>query len=351
MAHELDTRANGVAAMFSVRETPWHNEGTLLVDAPSLDEGMKLGGLDFDVALQPMRTTIALDGGDSVDMEVPDQRAVVRTDRTDSSAILGVVGPSYHVLQNRPAFGVLEPLLDAGVAELETGGTLRGGRDVWMMVKFNITDPQVQDVFKGEVVPFGLISNNHNGARKVTLQMTPIRVVCANTLGMALANGRDAITVRHTTNVKTRHIDAAQQLFVDFTTRYRVIAEQYQTLKNVTITEQGFEQAVLDLLAALPEAPKGEQKNNIATAAYERAKERAEAKRSRLIALRTEGIGHTGDGSAWEAYQAVTQSLDHDADLWKVTGESRVQSLFDGALGKSKKAALDSIYQLAQTAG
>lgn len=347
MAHELDTRENGVAAMFSVRETPWHNEGTLLVDAPSLDEGMKLGGLDFDVALRPIEAVCEVREGETFNKPIEGFRAVVRTDR---QATLGVVGPSYHALQNVDAFRVLEPLLDSGVAELETGGTLREGRDVWMMVRFNISDPKVQDVFGSEIVPFGLISNNHSGARKVTLQETPIRVVCANTLGMALGQrGQKAITVRHTTNVKSRTIEAAQELFADFSGRYRVIAEQYEKMKQATMTTESFEAAVLDLIATLPEAPKGEQKNNIATAAYERAKERAEAKRSRLIFLRDNGIGHVGDGSAWEAYQAVTQSIDHDVDLWKVSGESRVAALFDGALGKTKQSALEAIY--ATTAG
>jgi phage/plasmid-like protein (TIGR03299 family) len=342
MAHELDTRSNGVAAMFSVRETPWHELGTLLSNAPTFAEAMTLGGLDFDVELHPMRASI-----NGVMVDVPDNRAVVRMDRND---VLGVVGPSYHVLQNADAFRVLEPLVDSGVATIETGGTLRGGRDVWMMAKFNVDDAKVRSVLGDEVQPYALISNNHNGARKVTLQETPIRVVCANTLGFALnrIDGRrkldKAITVRHTTNVGQYVVDAAADLFSSLVDRYRAIADQYQALKTVALSEALFAKHVLDVLTPLPDAPKSERKDNIAKAAFERATERAQVRRDRLTTLWTEGDGHQGDHSAWEAYNAATQSLDHDADLWKAG--NRLESLFDGSLAKQKQDVIESLMEV-----
>lgn len=345
MAHELDFKANGVAAMFSVIETPWHNEGEILAQAPTLEEGMRIGGIDYEVDLRPLSFSYEVREGETVDKPITGHRAVVRTDRMET---LGIVGPDYHVLQNREAFGVLEPLLDAGIASLETGGSLRGGIDPWMMVRFNITDPMVRDAFRDEVVPFGLISNNHNGTRKVILKLTPIRVVCANTLGVALRNGAsDAVGVPHKSNVKSKTVEAAMTLFAGFTARYRVVAEQYETLRQARLTAEQFEAAVLDVLAPLPKAPEGEQKSKVALSGYERAKATADERRTRLIFLRDGGIGHQGDGSAWEAYQAVTQSLDHDVDLWKVKGESRVAALFDGTLGRNKQKALEAIYSVA----
>lgn len=343
MAHELDTRENGIASIFSVKETPWHSLGTILKAAPKFIDAMELGGLNFNVDLRPMKALVPVnDSGDTIEVDVPENFAVVRDDR---KSVLGVVGPSYRVLQNAEAFGVLEPLLDAGLASLETGGTLREGRDVWMMVRFNIDDAKVREVFGKEVVPFGLISNNHNGSRKVVLQETPIRVVCANTLGMALgAKGAKAITVRHTANVKVNVVDAAKELFATLTTRYVTIANQYEALKLMRLTERKFEKLVLDVVAPLPEAPTGERatKNKIATAAYDRALARAEEKRSSLTELWTAGDGHTGDHSAWEAYNAVTQSVDHDGEMWKAG--NRLEALFDGGLADTKQKALESLF-------
>ena len=340
MAHELDVKANGTAAMFSVKETPWHQLGEVLTDAPTFAEAMTLGGLDFDVELQPMRATVPVnETGDTIEVDVPNHRAVVRMDRKN---VLGVVGPSYHVLQNADAFRVLEPLVDAGVATIETGGTLREGRDVWMMTKWNISDPMVRDVLGAEVQPYALISNNHTGARKVTLQETPIRVVCANTLGFALQDLSKAITVRHTANVKERVVDAATELFANVISRYQKIATQYAALKATVLDEQQFSALVLDVLAPLPDFGKvNERKDNIALAAFEKATERAQAKRHRLNHLWMYGDGHTGDSSAWEAYNAATQSLDHDSGFWGA--KNHLESMFDGGISRDKQAVMDSL--------
>lgn len=104
---------------------------------------------------------------------------------------------------------MLEPLLDAGLASLETGGSLRDGRDVWMLVRFNIDSPIVREVFADGLIPFGLVSNNHTGQRKVIVQETPVRVVCANTLELALSRRERALSVRHTISVEARTAEAA----------------------------------------------------------------------------------------------------------------------------------------------
>lgn len=343
MAHELDVKANGEAAMFSVIETPWHKLGTILAAAPTFREGLEVGGLDFDVELRPLTTTFEIREGETVEIAVPEHRAVVRTDRMNGDGVLGVVGSSYHVLQNVDAFSVLEPLIDAGVASLETGGALRGGRDVWMMVRFNIDDEKVRRVLGEEVVPFGLISNNHNGSRQVTLQQTPIRVVCANTLAMAHAG--HGIKVRHTTNVGTRTVEAAKELFANLTKNYRTIADQFEAMKARILTAKEFEKAVLDVLAPLPDASKmKDRKDNIAKAAFERATERANVKRNRLSALWIDGKGHTGDNSAWEAMNGAVQSLDHDEDMWK--SDDRLASMFDGTLATAKAQVTNAVFAL-----
>jgi phage/plasmid-like protein (TIGR03299 family) len=347
MAHELDIITTGVnagkKAMFAVNGDVWHDEenSVAINHAPTMAEALELGGLNFKVELQSMKALIPVnEGRDTIEVDVPEQRAVVRMDRNE---VLGVVGPSYHVLQQADAFAPLEPLVDAGLATLETGGTLRGGRDVWMLVKFDMSrSEKIQSVFGGEVLPYGLISNNHVGARKVTIQETPIRVVCANTLGFALRNISRGVQVRHTTNVKQRTVEAAETLFGEIVSRYEVVADQYAALKATILSEELFKRLVLDVAAPLPEASKvKERADNIAKAAFEKATARAEEKRNRLTYLWTNGDGHQGDASAWEAYNAATQSFDHDAELWGA--KNRMESLFDGQLAKSKQAVIESL--------
>jgi hypothetical protein len=104
--------------------------------------------------------------------------------RTDRDEVLGIVSQRYQPLQNRDAFEVLEPLLDAGLATLETGGSLRRGRDAWMLVRFRVDSPVVRELFADEVIPFGLISNSHAGQWRVVVQESPLRrSVIVNGLG------------------------------------------------------------------------------------------------------------------------------------------------------------------------
>jgi phage/plasmid-like protein (TIGR03299 family) len=333
MPGELDRRSDGKGAMFSVGSTPWHREGEVLKSPPkTVEEALKSAGLDFEVDLQP----IFVRSGSGLS-EVSDQVATYRTDRGD---ILGIVGTRYRPLQNRDAFRVLEPLVDKGLAAFETAGSLRGGCDVWMLMRFNVDDPVVRDTFAEEVVPFGLLSNNHAGKRRVMLQETPIRVVCANTLGAAhqTAQKGKAFQVRHTVNVELRTIEAARLLWAALIERYRAVASQYAALRQIFLDDDAFRTLVLDEVAPISD----QWLRSRARRQQQKALERARQRRAFIRNLWLEGPGHRGDGSAWEAYNAAVQALDHAILLWP-GGTSRVASLLEGSLGAAKQRVLDGL--------
>ena len=151
MPDAIARKADGTGAMFSVGETPWHKEGTVLERPPrSIEEALKIAGLDFEVGLKQ----VYFHDGYSMN-EIPGCQASYRQ---DNGEVLGVVRSQYRPLQNRDAFRVLQPLLDSGKAVLETAGALRLGEDVWILVRFDLDDPVVQEVFADEVKPFGLLS-------------------------------------------------------------------------------------------------------------------------------------------------------------------------------------------------
>lgn len=343
MAHELDSRADGSGAVFSVRETPWHREGTVLRDAPSLEEALRLGGLDFDVEVRPLFVRSEPVPGVPIFTYDPAGNAAA-TVRTDRGSVLGIVTERYQPLQNRDAFGLLEPLLDAGLASLETGGALRGGRDVWMLVRFNVKSPIVREVFADEVIPFGLVSNNHSGQRKVMIQETPVRVVCANTLSLALSDRSRALGVRHTASVEAKTVEAARQLWSGLVERYESAARQYQALKARHMDTALFRRLVLDVASPLPPNLAG----GSLTPRQEGARRRVVARRLRISELWTGGTGHSGDRSMWEAYNAIAESIDHDADLWRVRGP-RTGALLDGRLREIKSRVLATLVNAARS--
>lgn len=388
MAHELTFR-NGVAQVFSTRLPMWHQEGHLLEEAPDYNTAIELAGLGYNVEVRPLYLArpgvrqapewqctrceerhlpdaagdvleecpscgnadmVLREGAVAGHVEYAESRFGRVIVRSDDGTELGTVGRTYTPLQNRDAFRVLEPLLDAGVARLETGGSLREGADAWLMVRFDTErfGPVVREIFADEVIPYGLIANNHDGRRGVLLQLTPIRVVCANTLAAAEghARGGRAITVKHTKSVASATVAAAQKLFQGLIERYEVVAQQYQTLKQVTLTEEAFRELVTDVVAPDPRTdPSFNPEAKLAGLVLERA----ERRRARVRELWESGRGHTGDHSGWEAFNAAAEALDHEAELWPHrSGCYRTASLLDGRLGETKVQVVNGLVRYAR---
>lgn len=348
MAHELDrNEATGAAAMFSVKETPWHREGFVLDEPPTYETAKHLGGWDFEVAAVPVYVE-ALDGSGAM-VKAQSGRAIIRTDRPamELDRVFAVRSDQYVPLQNDDAFSALIPLIDSGVATIETGGTLRGGRDVWMMVKFAIDSPVVREVFADEVIPFGLITNNHSGEARAEVAETAIRVVCANTLGFARSGlrygkGGTAIAVTHRGDAKVRMIDAATELFGGIVERYEVIARQYRQMKETIITVEQFTESVLDVVAPYPPKAFTVEGDHLTQRGYAVAYEAADDRRSRITQAWETGKGHVGDRSAWEAYNGAVEVIDHDVIRFRTRG-SRVASMIGGRLAERKQALANAV--------
>ena len=341
MAHELDY-TTGRAAFLSVKETAWHRDGTVLADHPGFEQALEVAELDYRVKVVPAFKPIYDAAGNVIDtIESKVGRLVIRE---DSNAELGAVGTSYVPVQNREAFGVLRPLIEAGHLRIETAGALRSGADAWMLVQFNRSElgPVADKVFNGGLGGFGLVSTNHSGRRGVILGLTPVRVVCANTLGMAESQGLTGqVTIRHTGDAGSKMIEAAEALFGDIINRYEVIARSYAAMKAITLSAEQFERTVLNVIAPDPRtSPKFNPEAKLA----ESVLNRAAAKREALTAAWTGGKGHTGDRSAWEAYNGAVEVLDHNRDLFPTrAGAWRTASLLDGTLRDLKNDVLSAI--------
>jgi phage/plasmid-like protein (TIGR03299 family) len=164
-----------------------HREGHLIPADREIriPEALELIRGDYEVVRQP--TFYPVDAA----FQLRQSKHAYVTIRTDTGKELGSVGRSYTVLQNAEAFRAMEPLLGQGVVRLETGGVLRPGADVWLLGRFDVErfGPVVREVFADEVVPYCLFTNNHSGRRTACVALTPIRVVCANTLGYAERRG------------------------------------------------------------------------------------------------------------------------------------------------------------------
>lgn len=203
---------------FFVREKAWHGLGTVVDDAPTTRDALRLAGLDWHVNLAPvfcapgllpdvdLRDTLDRDPRSIQLMPAPDARAMVRDMHLPNgdvrSDVLGIVGTRYVPLQNVDAFKWFDPLVADHDVELEAAGSVKEGRHVWILAKIKGEAQQVGRKAEDIACAYLLLSNTHDGTRSVTVAFTPIRVVCWNTLSAAnraADAARDsARKVRHT---------------------------------------------------------------------------------------------------------------------------------------------------------
>ena len=190
--------AANVESMFYVRETPWHGLGTKVLEAPASKDALQLAGLDWRVLQEPIYTaTKELVDGYKANVRDSDRK------------VLGVVTDRYRVIQNDEAFAFTDELLGAGV-KYETAGSLQGGRKVWLLAHM----PHEYIISGERISPYLLFSNTHDGSGAIKVALTPIRVVCQNTLNLALASAKRSWSMIHTGDIKEKMQEAKDTLFL-----------------------------------------------------------------------------------------------------------------------------------------
>ncbi len=234
-----------VETMFYTRERPWHGLGTRVEEAPSSREALRLAGLDWQVLQKPIMTT---DG-----QMVKGFRANVR-DR--DSRVLGVVTDRYKVVQNEDAFAFTDDLLGEGVT-YETAGSLQDGRKTWLLAEL----PQRYIISGDEIAPYLVFMNAHDGSGSIKVAMTPVRVVCMNTLNLALATAKRCWSTAHTGDIRAKIEDARDTLL--FAETYMgELGKAVERLRQIRLSDRQVV-AYIDQLFPLYEDPTPVQKKNL----------------------------------------------------------------------------------------
>lgn len=203
-----------VETMFSVREKPWHGLGTIIQEAVCSEDALRLAGLDWEVKQEPVMYN-GKDTGYQFNVRSSDQ------------SVLGVVGGRYKPVQNASAFAFTDELI-GGDVRYETAGSLASGKRVWMLAK--MPDTKVLD---DVVEPFLCLTNSHDGFGSMKVCMTPVRVVCQNTLNMALNNAKRTWNVRHSGNIEHKLAEAQHTLGLahDYMDAFAKEAEELYKIK------------------------------------------------------------------------------------------------------------------------
>lgn len=277
-----------VETMYSAVDTPWHRIGTVTDKAVNSEQAINHAGLDWTVSTRPLVTFSDEKGVNDRLIDVPDTFATVR-DSDDS--VLGVVGDRYKVVQNKECFNFLDTVVDDSEATYETAGSLNNGKIVWMMLNLGKEIKVDEDV----TVPYLLMVNSHDGSTSVRGLPTPIRVVCSNTLRLALSsNAYKGFSFRHTQNVDGR----IQQARTLLNLSYEYVdgfQEEMEKLLDTTVTDDMFYD-VLENLMPLPMA----KENNASQVS------RVNQQRASIEKLWYEPEFANQQGTAWSLINAVS---------------------------------------------
>jgi len=255
------------------------------------------------------------------------------TVRMDTGEQLGTVGKGYHVLQNAEAMAFFQDWLEGGHAKLETLGSLRSGKRVWIQARLNESDPI--EVVPGDAVNlFVLLANSHDGSMAVSTGFVGNRVVCENTLMMAIQTGK-LLKVRHTVNA-VQALDKIKDVINLANREFVATAEQWKELSRRGVTESSLRRYVRRVFN--PIVVDGEEKDS------EKGGERVADNVIKLYEENKYGTKLGGaNGTAWGAYNAVNSYLNHERGR---SNDTRQESLWFGQGAKLDRRALKVAQQM-----
>ena len=250
------------------------------------------------------------------------------TVRTDNDTILGIVGPDYQVIQNQELGFMAEQISDK--VKIETAGCLGGGQRVWYLMRGNSFNVGKRD---DEVRPYTLFTSVHNGLHALDILPTSVRVICENTLNLALSTRKMGISIKHTGNVQER-IDSLVDGIQQFQKVTEVFANKANDLanKNVTVefVQKFWTQVYMNMFGDIHNNPSNEKEVD--------ANNRAASVMIRWSNTFDEEAGQVGY-NMWNAANAVTNWLDH-GQIYR--GNKKTENKFnDVVFGNRAKYKID----------
>ena len=336
MAHELETQ-NGVASFASFREPAWHNLGTVFDTEKNTNEMLVAANLNnWNVRLEDLEIPSSLVSDKSY-------QYVVRTNPTDKTQtdVLGIVGERYVPLQNEDLFSFGDNILDGG-GRWETAGSIRGGRVVFgslALERETILDPNgVAD----KVKTYLLINTSHDGSIAIQASITPVRVVCANTLNVALNRTKkkdgvkQSFKIRHTQTANGKVAVARQALGMA-----NSYMDEFDKMAHAMIQKEISAKDFNDIILAAYPKPELDTKGAI---------KKWENKVNMINDIYTGDFNGMIAGNAWGAFNALTERLDWYRSSRSANGESMfaAASGFDPATNAEKNRLLTVVQKTLQ---
>ncbi len=317
MAHELEL-VNGVAQMAYAGQTPWHGLGKQVPSDLTPEQMLKAAGLDWNVYTAPVYAEVA---GKRIDL--PKQVLV----RDRDHKVLDVISDDWIPMQNSDAFEFFDEFIAAGDMEMETAGSLKDGNIVWALARIKNSF----ELFGGKDVVNGYLhfTNPHQYGRSIDVRFTPIRVVCNNTLTLSLnTKTENFVKVSHRREFLVDEVKQALGIASDKLAKYKEMA---QFLSTKRFTGEKIEEYFARVFP-------------VATSKADSRKEISKAHRIVRECVDTQPGAELGEGTWWQAFNAVTYYTDHLAGR---SQDTRLQSAWYGSNKNLKAKALELAVEMA----
>jgi len=301
---------------------PWHGLGVAVDGTMTAEEAISRARLDWQVTMEPLYTTVG-----SRQVEVPSHLATVRS---DTGAVLGVVSRQYQPLQNRDAFKFMDELVATDAAKYHTAGSLLGGKRIWLLAEV----PKTIEVVKGDTVkPYILLTNGHDGTLAIRAGTCLVRVVCNNTLNMALGEIEDQFAAYHKGDVLSKIRDAREAIGLVVKSIDRA-QETFQVLARTQYTSAKLD-AYLDRVFSVRAVPHDAKRLSVWEAEFMTARGRKDTVRQ-LVEVGAGADIPGVQGTYWGALQAVCDWADH---VYRGSDQRRLNSVWFGERAAIKAKA------------
>jgi phage/plasmid-like protein (TIGR03299 family) len=316
MAHNIYKNS-----MVYAGDVPWHGIGKKLPANATWEDINREGGF-YNVRKEEILTASGV--------AIPGKRALVRE---DTNAPLAVVSDSYHVIQFEDVAKTIVEAAQGVDAIFHTAGLLgEDGARGWLLAEL----PRVLRV-KGdesEIRPYLLGTAAHDGHHGVVLRNVATRVVCQNTLGVAMGEStKYHVAIHHTKNAGQR-LDEARRAFGLLLQGMDELEEYANLLAGTPFSERQMKRTIDDLLPLDTEKTEDKQSKQLVE------------KRDRVLSLYEtgSGVGAGIRGTAWAAFQAWTEYADHHRVVRDDgNGAKRLESVWLGRAADMKTDALAAI--------
>lgn len=319
MAHELTINMFGRAEMAYTGEVPWHGLGQQIEAGASIETWQEQAGLAWSIKRAPVQYT-------NGELRYFHENDVLY--RSDTSAPLAVVSDSYKVVQPSQILEFYRDLVETSGFQLETVGSLKGGRRIWALAKTNATAEIVE---RDKVAAYLLLATSCDGTLATTAQFTSVRVVCNNTLSMSLGNLQEKkVKVRHSTVFNPDIVKEELGLMAEVS--FRQFVDRMKTLSSKKVDQAMADRFIRSIISA-----KGTEE------------EVRKSKGYTMIMSLFNGAGRGSNldgvkGTAWGFLNAVTEYADFH--IRARNQENRLNSSWFGQGAALKSAAQEILEEV-----